>query len=410
MNLNSTRPNGTKYYIRALAMGLPAICFGLTLQPWIAERSYIAGGNSDFRLLYSGAWMVRNGQGSVLYDFAKQKLVQDAIVGFRDFPIPFTHPAFETLIFVPISYLSYQSAFYVWMACNVAMLLACFVALRPELDELRMMWPLLPTAIFVGFIPLSVALMQGQDSILMLLLLTFAYVAQRRQNGWLSGLLVGMGVFRFQIVLPIAFLFLLWRRWRFVLAFGFSSLISGLLCIWVSGVNGLLGYYDLLRGMSSGLNQRYEFLYGLPPTFMPNLRGLLHAILYPLGSSTHQIHTVVLLSTVACLVIAAYLGRKRESQTQLLIAVIAASLTSYHALSHDLSILLLPIIVLLSQHTQDETWLLILAIAFTFPALDMIYRSWMFLGAFAIIALLIKLLRHSSASVPSTSPELAAAV
>jgi hypothetical protein len=66
--------------------------------------------------------------------------------------------------------------------------------------------------------------------------------------------------------------------------------------------------------------------------------------------------------------------------------------------------MLLPIIVLLSGHVSDEPWLLILAIAFTAPALDMIYRGWMFLTVAASGALLIRLLLKPDVVLPTKYP------
>jgi hypothetical protein len=63
------------YYVRALFMGLPAICFGLTIQPWLDLKRLIQTGGGDLRLLYTGAYMVRTGHGGLLYDFGAQNPV-----------------------------------------------------------------------------------------------------------------------------------------------------------------------------------------------------------------------------------------------------------------------------------------------------------------------------------------------
>src|SRR5215470_19091927 len=98
------------YYVRALAMGLPAICFGLTIQPWLDLRRLVQTGGGDLRLLYTGAYMIRTGHGGLLYDFGAQKTFQDSLVSVRPIPVPFTHPPYESLIFLPFSYLPYRVA------------------------------------------------------------------------------------------------------------------------------------------------------------------------------------------------------------------------------------------------------------------------------------------------------------
>jgi Glycosyltransferase family 87 len=393
---------GIPYYVRALAMGLPAICFGLTIQPWLDLKRLVQTGGGDLRLLYTGAYMVRTGHGGLLYDFSAQKAFQDALVSVRAIPVPFTHPPYESLIFLPFSYLAYRAAFLAWLATNLLFLALTFFFLRRHLVKVGALWNWLPIGLFAGFIPLSVTLLQGQDSILLLLLLTMAFRFKIADCELLAGLIVGLGVFRFQITLPIAILFLLWRRWRFSTGFGLSSFACFLCSLWIAGINGIRDYWGLLRGMSSSLDQQREIVYGLPPGFMGNLRGLIYTVAQPFHTSSLAIHSVVIVASIAILVTVAYFGAKRDLGDQFLIAIIAASLTSYHFLSHDMSILLLPIIVLLSRHLSDERWLLVLTTVFTAPALDMIYRPWMFLAVFAIGALLGKLLLRGEPRSPQS--------
>ncbi len=379
------------YYVHALAMGLPAICFGLTIQSWLDLKRLVLSGGGDLRLLYTGAYMVRIGRGSELYDFNAQKTFQDALVSVRTIPVPFTHPPYESLIFLPFSYLRYPAAFISWLAVNLVLLASCFFLLKVDLTKLKALWQWLPVTVFVGFIPLSVAMMQGQDSILLLFLLTLAFIAARKREEFVVGLIIGLGVFRFQITLPIAALFLIWRRWRFATGFALSSSLCFICSLWVVGVAGLKSYWNLLSAMSSSLDKQRETLYGLPPGFMGNLRGLIYVLALPAHLSPIAVHVATLVLSAIVLIAVALLARRFDFKDQMLLAIVSASMTSYHFLSHDMSILLLPIIVLLVEHRSDERWLLILAVVFTAPALDMIYRPWMFLASLAVIALLFKM-------------------
>src|SRR5262249_5636522 len=258
--------------------------------------------------------------------------------------VPFTHPPYESLIFLPFSYLPYRAAFLAWLATNLLFLALTFFFLRRDLVKVEALWKWLPIGLFAGFIPLSVTLMQGQDSILLFFLLTSAFLALRQRQEMIAGLIVGLGVFRVQITLPIGMLFLRWRRWRFSAGFGLSSLGCFLCSLWIAGIAGIKGYWALLRGMSSSLDQQRELLYGLPPGFMGNLRGLIYTVAQPFHISSLAIHSVVVVVSIAILITVAYVGAKRDLRDEFLIAIVAASLTSYHFLSHDMSILLLPII------------------------------------------------------------------
>src|SRR5262249_43774021 len=155
---------------------------------------------------------------------------------------------------VPFSYFRYPVAFSCWLSANLIMLVLTLWLLRAELQRVQALWKWLPVALSVGFIPLSVALMQGQDSILLLLLTTLSFIAIEQRQEMLAGLVIGLAVFRFPITLPIAALFFLWRRWRFSLGFAFSALTCLLGSLAIAGIEGLKQYWELLRGMSSSLD------------------------------------------------------------------------------------------------------------------------------------------------------------
>src|SRR5262249_53435633 len=107
-------------------MGLPAICFGLTIQPWLDLRRLVQTGGGDLRLLYTGSYMVRTGHGGLLYDFTPQKAFQNSLVSVHAIPVPFTPPPYESLIFLPFSSLPYRAAFLAWLATNLLFLALTF--------------------------------------------------------------------------------------------------------------------------------------------------------------------------------------------------------------------------------------------------------------------------------------------
>jgi len=76
----------------------------------------------------------------------------------------------------------------------------------------------------------------GQDSILLLALLAAAFACLNRRRDLGAGLLTGLGLFKFQIIIPMALLFLVWRRWRFCLGFASSSLVAGAVSVGLVGL------------------------------------------------------------------------------------------------------------------------------------------------------------------------------
>jgi hypothetical protein len=67
----------------------------------------LRSGYQDFTIYYTGARLLRNGQAPALYDLATQYRMQltFAHVAIRKGPLPYNHPPFEALLFVPFTLL-----------------------------------------------------------------------------------------------------------------------------------------------------------------------------------------------------------------------------------------------------------------------------------------------------------------
>jgi hypothetical protein len=132
----------------------------------------------------------------------------------------------------------------------------------------------------IVFLPVGVALMQGQDSILLLLFLVAAFAALEGGREFIAGCILGLGLFKFQIVLPIALLFVLWKRWRFAYGFAASAVALIASSVGVVGLQATKSYFGLLVSMSLGLSSTIDQArLGTPPAIMPNLRGLVFGLL-----------------------------------------------------------------------------------------------------------------------------------
>ena len=162
---------------------------------WLAWSDVVAG-RPDFSIFYTAGLMLRRGQGPELYDNRLQWQTQrefTSAMPARQGPLPYNHPPFEAVLCVPLTYLSYFHAYVVWAMLNLLLLAGIVLILRPDLPRLCGTLPWLPLLAAVGFYPIAVALMQGQDSILLLALYTLAYAALRRGNDARGGSLAGTG-------------------------------------------------------------------------------------------------------------------------------------------------------------------------------------------------------------------------
>jgi hypothetical protein len=246
--------------------------------------------------------------------------------------------------------------------------------------------------------------MQGQDSLITLLLLTTALVSLEAGNDLLAGFLVGVAMFKFQLVLPIAGLFFLWRKWRFVLGVSLSISITLVVSALVSGINGLVQYALSLRDISTKFTAGGQVLYLMPVSRMPNLRGLIFAIPH-LRSGLATV--LVLTLSLVLFALAAWTGRNASTQWQLAIAVSVATVIGYHVLTHDLSILLIPMAMLIDQRDARGLW----NIPFVWLSTVLCFFAYDYVVALPVLGLLLflvlRFLRISADENVGTLPQSA---
>lgn len=304
-------------------------------------------GHVDFRQLYTAGYMVRAGSAAQLYNYAEVEKFQNRVVSPADGALPFNHLAYESLLYAPLSFFRYPVAYVIFLGVNLLVLAAAFRMLRPYLSPLCEVWSFLPASLFVCFLPVAMALTEGQDSILMLALFIASTVALDRGQDLMAGLLVGLTLFKFQYAIPVALLFLAWRRWRFTAGFAFAAAALAGLSLSLTGIGAFSVYLHSLLDMSAKFSPSHGVQYGIRPELMPNLRGLIYAIV---PGSPLTAHVVIgVLSALAML----WTVRRRPS---LPLALLAALLVSYHQFITDATLLLLPLGTALGAAMQTRTW------------------------------------------------------
>src|SRR5262249_24351038 len=154
--------------------------------------------------------------------------------------------AYCTLLFAAISVVSYGNAYLVFMGMNLVLLAISWWLMRPWVRDLEQLWSWFPALLFFSFYPVSAALLQGQDSILFLALIAGSLVLASRRRDLAAGMVLGLGLFKFQIVIPMAILFVLWRRWRFSIGFLVSASALSAVSIGIVGASQSVEYFQLL--------------------------------------------------------------------------------------------------------------------------------------------------------------------
>ena len=395
------------HYVKSLSLAIPAVLLGFQISGWVFAILAVQQGRTDFRSQYTAGYMMRSGNAHRIYDYGAQLLFQNQLITARDLALPFDHLSYEALLFVPFSYLPFKAAYFAMVVCNLAALALAVRLMRRWTATLDDVYPWQSSVMAFTFLPTALALMQGQDSILLLLCLTGAFLALERRREFLAGILVSLGLFKFQIVLPIALLFFLWRRWRFTAGFSLSA--AGLVATSVALIGGeaAKSYFHLLLSMSVGLKSSMDqSRLGTPPAIMPNLRGLVLGLLnnrVPMA----WIQVVILALSITCLVATFIGGAKARKANSLLIAMLAGAAVSYHFHLHDMTILLLPTLVWLNQciravpdgdllRRRVALWA---ALLFTFPVIFCFSPGHFYLTALVICGFLFVVLRWKQSEV-----------
>lgn len=309
-------------------------------------RESVRKGYSDFAIYYSAGTIVRQGLGRRLYDNATQFKIQREFspeVAIRFGELPYNHPPFEAAWFVPFTYVSYPRAFALWDVANLAMLVSLPFLLRSHLSELQnYSWPLWVLT-SLAFFPIFAALLQGQDAILLLFLYALAFVCLKKNRDAFAGAWLALGLFKPHLVLPFVFLLLLQERKRLLYGFLPMAAVLALVSTAIVGGEGIKLYPAYVVHLE-------ETLAGgaIIPSDMPNLRGALDVFL---SGVPHMVTAVLVISLGLLLYTGLECRRvgKNLFDLKFSLAAVATVLVSYHAMIYDLSLLMVPVLLLANE-------------------------------------------------------------
>ena len=373
-------------------------------------RTRIARGDPDFTAFYAAATLVRSGHAADLYNPSAQFRVQAQFTDnseLRRGPLRYIHPPFEALLFVPFAFFPYRAAFILWDLANLGMLVAAAISLRATL---------LPDSGFdlgdlllglLAFFPIFANFFQGQDAILLLLLVALAFRAMKRRADFLAGSWMALGLFRFQLMIPLVLVLALWGRRR--IALSFVSMAAVLLL--VSGA--MVGWGSMLR--YPGYLWLWASVPGsgrTPRSLLPSLLGLVTG--WPGLDRIHWLVGLVLIVSGALVILVARLKNLAQEprffDLCFTCAILASVLVGYNTSTYDLALLVAPIAVMfreeLSQRMPARLLLPIVPLLIS-PFWFLIGMHWLNFNLIAIFLLWwLFALRHELRRRNGTAPAL----
>ncbi len=335
-----TSPKGIKFE-NALALFGSAVL--LVFVVFLADRPPTME-EADFSITYIGSRMVYLGMGPKLYDLAEQQRLKRLLVP-NSLPLIYEHPPFEALLLAPLGALPYKTAYLIWGLINVATWLMLPTLLRPYApaprDDLGYL------VLWLLFAPLGVALFDGQSSLLLLVVYSSTFIQLRRGRDFRGGAIFGLGLFKFQFVIPFMLILLLQGKWRFMKGFLATATALGALSLGVVGWRGIISYIHLLMGVAAHPeNSSYGAAIG-----MATVQGFAHPLLRNILGHT-AVSLIVAGISIFLILWTAWLWRKsgfaadqRSFDLMFAVAVVVSLVTSMHMFTYDLSPLFLAMLL-----------------------------------------------------------------
>ncbi len=408
----TTWPEGHWTLLRKLAVAVAiALIIGYLLlwaqnvQQTGGPDGYIRGnadrGPVDFISTLTGALVIREGNGSKLYNLDLQTNAQNRIYdGYRP-PInknqilPYNHLPFEALFISPFMDLPYPIVFAIWtLICGIAigMSLGLLDGALPVLRPIG--WVLSMAA--CSYLPLIRGLMLGQNSPLVLLGLCGLYVTLKRGQGIWAGAALSLVALKPQVLPVILLLLILQRHWNTIVVFSGIMLGLTIASMPVLGATWPFQYAQLLIGVAGWAN-----VSAIDPAIMQNWRGFLTNLLGtgPLSGLVSPLFAILSLATILLVVYVWWRTSRRQEDPKTIygpentpvdaayspqfdllwaLAGIAALLTSLHLNPHDLTLLVFPAWIIgayassgLWSRAFSRLWLVILWVGWALAPLTL---------------------------------------
>ena len=209
-------------------------------------------------------------------------------------------------------------------------------------------------------VPLALCIQQGQDSLLLLFVLILAFKALRRNGAFAAGCWLGLGLFKFHLVLPMLGVLLLTREdsARKSMAKGF-----GLVTVALAVVSAAISGWSVFRDYPAFLLhlRKQTICRDFPTQAMANLRGLGYIIFH--NDQSARAITVLSIGSILALLLTVIgwkdlrLTREADATANgydnfdraFANTVLFALLISYHLNPHDLTVLLLPLALMVDR-------------------------------------------------------------
>jgi hypothetical protein len=161
---------------------------------------------------------------------------------------PNLNPPFQTLLFAPLGLMNYKKAFLFYSFLSIVSGLVAIIMITNEIATIKHeITALISLMIIILFyFPTWANIVYGQFSLILLLLITSAWIAARKGRNAVCGICLGLAMSLKLFVGLFLLFFLVRRRWRLLFWFIITFLLLSLLPLLIMGVEAYRNYFAVL--------------------------------------------------------------------------------------------------------------------------------------------------------------------
>jgi hypothetical protein len=161
---------------------------------------------------------------------------------------PNLNPPFQTLLLAPLGLISYKRAFlfysFLSLLSGLVAIIMIFTEIAPNKHEMKTL--LGSMVIILYYFPTWTNIVYGQFSLILLLIITLAWIAARTGRDGICGICFGLAMSLKLFVGLFILFFLVRRRWRLLFWFISTFLLLSLLPLLIMGVEVYKNYFAVL--------------------------------------------------------------------------------------------------------------------------------------------------------------------
>ncbi|MCC6931918.1 MAG: DUF2029 domain-containing protein [Deltaproteobacteria bacterium] len=300
---------------------------------------------------------------SKLYDVSHQLSLQKALLGSelaKKHQLPFIYPPLVAYLFAPLSYVSFKSAYYLWTGVSFILVLASILLISKTLEQSPMCF-IRNVTLALGFFPLTMfTFAGGQLSSIGLLIFSIVFFLLKHQKDFLAGVVFSLSYYKPPLFLLFLIYQLIKRQRRFVIGFFCGGILIIFITILMVGYANFFDYIILARGYSYG--SEFAGLIRMTPEKGVGLYSLLFRIQgvnnMLIGNMSYllcmALSILVLLRLQPSTITYPHLVKSREDMLFYGLLVSYSLFLSLQLITYDLTILILPILVVIDSIAQPN--------------------------------------------------------